>query len=92
MAIQSWRFAGIDRTKVEGGYLEKKDLELIEKHRKDNYELDRLYEEHLRLDEEVTRLESLRVLTPEEQRQLSVLKKTKLDGRDQMERILSTLR
>ncbi len=33
--------------------MEKNDLELIEKHRGSNYELDRLYTEHLKLDEEV---------------------------------------
>ncbi|MBT4287938.1 MAG: DUF465 domain-containing protein [Deltaproteobacteria bacterium] len=72
--------------------MEKKDLELIEKHRKTNYDLDRLYEAHLKLDNEVSELESKSFLTPEEKKHIAVLKKTKLDGRDKIELILQTLR
>lgn len=72
--------------------MEKRDLELIEKHRETNYDLDRLYEEHIRLDTEVAELESKKYLTPEEKKQVAVLKKTKLDGRDKIEIILQTLR
>jgi uncharacterized protein len=72
--------------------MEKKDLELIEKHRETNYDLDRLYQEHLKLDGEVTELESKHFLTPEEKKQVAILKKTKLDGRDKIETILQTLR
>jgi len=72
--------------------LEDKKKELIEKHRKENYELDRLYAEHLALDGEVEKLESKRFLTPEEKSELVVLKKTKLDGRDRIEEILQELR
>ncbi len=72
--------------------MEKKDLELIEKHRATNRELDRLYRDHLKLDGEVTRLEQIRIRTMEENKQLGILKKTKLEGRDRMEEILRTLR
>ncbi len=72
--------------------MEKQDLELIEKNRGSNYELDRLYTEHLELDKEVARLEQIKIQTPEEQKQLSVLKRTKLEGRDKIEIILETLR
>ena len=72
--------------------MEAKDLELIEKHRATNYELGRLYTRHLALNEEVTALESKKVLTPEEERRLHDIKKAKLEGRDKIENILSGLR
>ncbi len=72
--------------------MEKNDLELIMKHRESNYELDRLYTEHLKLDEEVARLEQIKIQTPDDQKQLGGLKRTKLEGRDEMEKILQTLR
>ena len=73
--------------------MEARDLELIEKHRKENYELDRLYKEHIKLEEEIEALTNSRVgLSAEEDKRLHQLKKTKLDGRDQMERILESLR
>lgn len=72
--------------------METKDLELIEKHRRSHRELDRLYTGHLMLDEEVAKLERVRIKTPEDQKQLSILKRQKLEGRDKMETILRTLR
>jgi len=72
--------------------MEKKDIELIEKNRETNYDLDRLYEAHVKLDSEVSELESKGFLTPEEKNHVAVLKKTKLDGRDKIELILQTLR
>jgi len=72
--------------------LEKSDLELIRKHAKDNSKLDRLYKQHLRLEEELERLQSIRIKSPEEDRKIRELKKVKLDGRDQMEQIFKTLR
>ncbi len=72
--------------------MESQDLELIEKHRGTNEALDRLYEEHLKLDAEAEELESRRVLLDDDRKRLNVLKKLKLEGRDRMEEILQTLR
>lgn len=72
--------------------MEERDLELIEQHRKTNYELDKLYQDHVKLDAEVDKLELQRVLTPEDEKKLATMKREKLDGRDQIENILKTLR
>lgn len=72
--------------------MEIKDLKLIEKHRRSNRELDQLYADHLKLDRKVDRLEQVKIRTPEDNRQLGILKKKKLEGRDKMEKILRTLR
>lgn len=72
--------------------MEKRDIELIEINRKDNYELDRLYQEHVKLNQEVEKLESSQFLTPEQKSDLDILKKTKLDGRDKLEVLLEPLR
>ncbi|MCP4296213.1 MAG: YdcH family protein [Proteobacteria bacterium] len=72
--------------------MEAADLELIEKYRKTNYELDRLYREHKRLADEIERIDSGKGLGPDEQGRLHTLKKNKLHGRDEIEAILTTLR
>lgn len=72
--------------------MEQADLDLIEKHAKDNNELDRLYQEHLRLEKEIEQIQSVRIKSPEEEKKLRELKKVKLDGRDRMEQIFQTLR
>ena len=72
--------------------MEKKDLELIEKHRKDNYQLDRLWKEHLKLDERIEKLEAAKGLGANEEKELHQLKKDKLEGRDKLEQILAGLR
>jgi len=72
--------------------LEQNDLELIEKHAKDNNRLDRLYKEHLQLEKEIETLQSLKIMSPAENKKLKELKKVKLAGRDEMENIFKTLR
>ncbi len=72
--------------------MEKSDLDLIEKHAKDNNELDRLYKDHKRLEEEISELQSVKIMNSMETQKLRELKKIKLEGRDQMERIFKTLR
>lgn len=72
--------------------MEQADLDLIAKHAKDNNTLDRLYKEHMRLEEEIERLQSIRIKSPDDEKKLKQLKKTKLEGRDQMEQIFQTLR
>ena len=75
-----------------GGDLEQADLDLITKHAKDNNQLDRLYKEHLRLGQEIEKIQSIRIKSAEEEKKLRELKKVKLEGRDQMEQIFLTLR
>ena len=72
--------------------MEKNDLALIEKHAKENTQLDRLYKEHLQLEKEIEALQSLKIMSPAENKKLKELKKVKLAGRDEMERIFQTLR
>jgi len=72
--------------------LEKPDIALIQKHRKTNYDLDRLYDRHLQLEEEIAKIESIRVLTAAEEKKIHELKKTKLEGREKLEKILKPLR
>lgn len=72
--------------------MEQADLDLIEKYSKENVQLDRLYKEHLRLEKEIEKIQSIRIKSPEEEKKLRELKKVKLEGRDQMEQIFQTLR
>ena len=72
--------------------MEQRDLDLIEKHRKDNYDLNRLATEHGELGAQIEKLESAKGLADNEQIDLHKLKKKKLDGKDKIEKILATLR
>lgn len=72
--------------------MEAQDIELIKKHAKENKELDRLYKEHLRLEAEIEKLQSIRIRSQEEERELKRLKRIKLNGRDQMEAIFQHYR
>ena len=72
--------------------MEKNDLALIEKHAKENTRLDRLYKEHLQMEEKIEALQSLKIMSPADNKKLKELKKVKLAGRDEMERIFQTLR
>ena len=82
----------IDIYLTQGGQLEKSDLDLIDKYAKENSRLDRLYKEHLRLEEEIESLQSLKIMSPVDNKRLKELKKVKLAGRDEMEKIFQTLR
>ncbi len=72
--------------------MEAADINLIQKHRNSNYALDKLYREHERLGEEIDKLDSGKGLGADEQGKLHALKKNKLQGRDDIEAILATLR
>ena len=72
--------------------MEATDLVLIEKHRKTDYNLDRLFREHERLGVEIDKLDSGKVLSADERVKLNALKKNKLRGRDEIEAILAPLR
>ena len=72
--------------------METQDLALIEKHRKDNYQLDKLYKDHLEVGKKIDQLEASKGLGANEEQELHDLKKAKLDGRDQLEQLLAGLR
>lgn len=72
--------------------MEAADLELIEKYKQENYELERLWSEHLEFEEKIDKLEAATALSAAEEQDLHKLKKMKLQGRDDIENILKTLR
>lgn len=75
----------------KGGLLEQHELDLINEHRKNNYELDKLYQKHQNLGKQADTLEAIKVLTTAESTKLHKIKKEKLDVRDKLSAILSTL-
>lgn len=72
--------------------MEQADLDMIKSHAKDNNQLDRLYKEHVRLEGEIEKIQSIRIKSTDDEKKLRDLKKVKLEGRDQMEQIFQTLR
>jgi uncharacterized protein len=72
--------------------LEQADLDMIKIHAKDNNQLDRLYKEHVRLEAEIEKIQTVRIKSADDEKKLRELKKVKLEGRDQMEKIFQTLR
>lgn len=72
--------------------MEAKDLELIEQHRAGNYQLDRLVKEHDELEAQIAEMEKGKGLGHNEEKKLHDLKKKKLDGREEIEKILKDLR
>ncbi len=72
--------------------MEKRDLDLIENNKDQDPELGRLWQEHLEFEEQLESFNKRVYLTPTEELERKTLQKKKLKGRDQIERILSTLR
>jgi len=72
--------------------METQDIELINQHRKGNYNLDRLMKDHDALDEQINQLEKTKGLSDDDTIRLHAIKKQKLEGRDQIEQILVSLR
>ncbi len=68
--------------------MEPYELELIEKYRKIDEELDRLWKEHLEYEKEIEKLLSKPYLTPQEDLMLKELKKKKLAGKTKMINII----
>jgi uncharacterized protein YdcH (DUF465 family) len=68
--------------------MEPRDVALIERLLPGHPELGRLWEEHVRLDRELTELHDRRFLTPEEEARRQEIRKAKLAGRDRIEAIL----
>jgi hypothetical protein len=69
--------------------MEEKDLELLEKLRQENAELNALWIEHVELEKKVSELSDRFTLSPAEQVELKRIKKLKLKGRDRIDEILS---
>lgn len=72
--------------------MEPKDIELIEHYRGGDAILGQLWEEHVTLERQLSKLENKPFLSAEEQLERNRIKKLKLAGRDKMEVILTHYR
>lgn len=70
--------------------MEKRDHEMISKMQLSNFELKRLYQEHIDIERRLSKFETRSFLTPIEQVELKRLKRKKLRGVDRMMSILSS--
>jgi uncharacterized protein YdcH (DUF465 family) len=69
--------------------MESSDHELIKKVLKTNFELKKLYEEHMTLETELEKFENRGFLLPQEEVEAKSLKLRKLRGVDRMMEIIS---
>lgn len=69
--------------------MEDREREMIRAAIKTNHELKKLYEEHIYLEDQLSRLENRPFLTTEEEIEEKLLKRKKLSGVDRMMRILA---
>ncbi len=65
-------------------------FELYERISKENIEFKRLFDEHIRLEQDLEALYSLKYFPPEVEVKIKEIKKRKLLGKDKMEQILSS--
>jgi uncharacterized protein len=72
--------------------MEKTDLELIEQWKQKDPDLKKLWDEHLEFEEQLASFNKRVYLSPTEQLERKTLQKRKLQGRDQIERILAKIR
>lgn len=72
--------------------MDPQDIVLIERLLGQDAELRRLWEEHQRLEHELTALRAHRFVTPAEEQREREVRKAKLAGRDRIERILNRYR
>lgn len=72
--------------------MEDNDLQLIQKHKRQDSHLSGLYEEHVRYEKQLAKLDNKLFLTPEEERLKKELQKKKLKGKDMIEAILRQYR
>jgi uncharacterized protein len=68
--------------------MEQHELELIEQYRQVDEELKTLWEQHLRYERDLERIEGKPFLTPSEELEMKNLKKMKLAGKTRMQNIL----
>lgn len=72
--------------------MEQRDLDLIEKWKDKDPELNKLWQEHLEFEEHLDAFNKRVYLSPTEELERKTIQKKKLRGRDQIERILIRLR
>ncbi len=72
--------------------MEPRDLDLINRWKDREPELRTLWEEHLEFEEQLQSFNRRAYLSPAEELERKMLQKKKLQGRDQIERILTKLR
>lgn len=65
-------------------------FELYERISKENVEFKRLFDEHIRLEQDLEALYSLKYFPPEVEVKIKEIKKRKLLGKDKMEQILAS--
>ena len=65
-------------------------FELYERISKENIEFKRLFDEHIRLEQDLEALYSLKYFPPEVEVKIKEIKKRKLLGKDKMEQFLSS--
>ncbi len=68
--------------------MEQRDIELIEKYKKQDVELSTLWDEHLFYEQQLEKLENKPYLTPKEDSLVKELKKKKLSGKTKLQTIL----
>lgn len=66
------------------------NFELYERISKENVEFKRLFDEHIRLEQDLEALYSLKYFPPEVEVKIKEIKKKKLLGKDKMEQILAS--
>ncbi|SIN74346.1 DUF465 domain-containing protein [Halodesulfovibrio marinisediminis] len=72
--------------------MEVRDVELLEKHLPHDETLKALWDEHILFEKQVDKLESKKLLTPQEEVSLRELKKQKLDGKTKIQIMLDRYR
>lgn len=72
--------------------MDPRDVQAIERLLAGHPELKRLWDEHLSIEEELSRLDTHRFLTPEETMRRKSLQKAKLVGRDRIQVIIDSSR
>ncbi len=72
--------------------MENSDHQLIAELSRDNFQLKRLYSEHLKFEERLSKLERRPYLTTDEELEQKKLKRAKLQGVDRMMQIISVSR
>ena len=69
--------------------MEKRELELLERLAVDHPDVKSLWEEHILFNKQLEKLENKAYLTPDEQTQVKLIKKQKLDGKTKLVALLN---
>ena len=67
----------------------KTDEKIIESVKNNNEEFNKLFSEHIKLEQDLEALYSLKYFPPEVEAKIKEIKKSKLHGKDRMEQILA---